>query len=155
MFDWCHRILSGIRSRAPAGGPAAARAGAEGERLAADFLRRERGFTLVARNWCNPRDRRDELDLVARDGEVLVFIEVKTRAAGALVSGYHAVDERKKDVLRRTIAAYLGGLRSKPGTVRFDIVEVALPAAGAVGATSRPEVHHFAGVPLFPPRWRP
>jgi putative endonuclease len=130
-------------------------AGAHGERLAADFLQRDRGFTIIARNWRNPRDRRDELDLVVRDGEVLVFVEVKARAAGALVSGYHAIDERKKDVLRRTIKAYLAGLKTKPVTVRFDIIEVALGTVElAADGTSSP-VHHFAGVPLFPPRWRP
>lgn len=128
--------------------------GERGERLAAEWLRRERGFRIVARNWRSPRDRRDELDLVARDGEVLVFVEVKTRAAGALVSGYHAVDGRKKAVVRRAIEAYLAGLRAKPQTVRFDVVEVALPAAGAT-ASAVPEVRHFANIPLFPPRWRP
>ncbi len=128
---------------------------ARARRLAAEFLQRDRGLTIVARNWRNPRDRRDELDLVARDGEVLVFIEVKARAAGALVSGYHAVDERKKEVMRRTIKAYLAGLPAKPLTVRFDVVEVALDPPDAAGKSNSSEVHHFAGVPLFPPHWRP
>ncbi len=70
----------------------AARAGVEGERLAARFLRKQNGYKIVARNWRSPRDRRDEIDLVCRDGLTLVFVEVKTRAADALVSGYHAVD---------------------------------------------------------------
>lgn len=124
--------------------------GERGERLAAAWLRRERGFRIVARNWRSPRDRREEIDLVARDGEALVFVEVKARAAGALVSGHHAVDARKREVLRRAVTAYLAGLRTKPVTVRFDIVEVALPAGGAAE-----EVRHFAGIPLFPPHWRP
>ncbi|HWA09279.1 MAG TPA: YraN family protein [Opitutaceae bacterium] len=126
--------------------------GERGERLAADWLRRERAFRIVARNWRSPRDRRNEIDLVARDGEVLVFVEVKARAAGALVSGYHAVDARKRAVMRRAIEAYLAGLRVKPVTVRFDIVEVALPAAGS---TAVPEVRHFENIPLLPPRGRP
>jgi len=150
MFDWCRRIFASHDRRS-----AAARAGGEGERLAAEFLRRERGYALVACNWRNPRDRRGELDLVMRDGGALVFVEVKTRAAGALVSGYHAVDERKRDALRRAITAYLAGLRAKPGTVRFDVIEVSLAPAGEDGRQSPPEIHHFAGVPLFPPRWRP
>jgi putative endonuclease len=131
--------------------------GERGERLAADWLRRHRGFRIVARNWRSPSDRRDEIDLVARDGEVLVFVEVKARAAGALVSGYHAVDRRKKRVVRRVVAAYLAGLRVRPDTVRFDIVEVALPPSGgcAEGIARVPEVRHFAGIPLFPRHWRP
>ncbi len=115
-----------------------------GERVAADFLR-QRGYKIIARNWRSPHDRRDELDLVARDGEVLVFIEVKTRAAGALVSGYHAVDARKKKVLRRAADAYLRALpaAARPRTMRFDIIEVAQADQAA------PEVHHFESVPLF------
>src|SRR5688572_29660345 len=102
--------------------------GDRGERLAAEWLKREKGFSLVTRNWRSPRDRREEIDLVCRDGEVLVFVEVKARAAGALVPGYHAVDERKKRVLRRAIEAYLGGLgeAGRPATFRFDVVEVSM-----------------------------
>ncbi len=121
-------------------------AGREGERLAAEWLRRERRFELVARNWRSPRDRREEIDLVARDGDVLVFVEVKARAAGALVPGYHAVDARKKRVLRRAIETYLGQLAARPATFRFDVVEVSFPAREAGGA---PEILHFENVPLF------
>jgi putative endonuclease len=155
MFHWWYRLFSRTRPDPADDASKSLGAGAHGERLAADFLQRDRGLTIMARNWRNPRDRRDELDLVARDGDVLVFVEVKARAAGALVSGYHAIDERKKEVLRRTIKAYLAGLKTKPVTVRFDVVEVALGTVEvAADGTSSP-VHHFAGVPLFPPRWRP
>lgn len=107
---------------------------------------------VIAANWRNPRDRREELDLVAMDGEALVFIEVKTRVADALVSGYHAVNERKKRVVQRAARAYLRGLDLAPRTVRFDIVEVALPRKSREGV---PEVRHFANVPLFPKHFRP
>ena len=127
-------------------------AGMRGERLAADWLRRERRFSIVAQNWRSPRDRREEIDLVCRDAEVLVFVEVKARAAGALVPGYHAVDERKKRVLRRAIETYLAQLREKPRTFRFDVVEVSLApkAAGKKpAAPTAPEILHFENVPLF------
>ncbi len=123
--------------------------GAAGERTAAEWLRRERGFAIVARNWRNPADRRDELDLVARDGEVIAFVEETTRPAGALVPGYHAVDERKKRAVWRAASAYLGGLAVKPATFRFDVVEVAM------GADGTREVLHFENVPLFPKYFRP
>ena len=126
-------------------------AGAEGEKLAADFLRRERGFRLVARNWRNPRDRRDEIDLVCRDGEVLVFVEVKARSADALVPGYYAVNARKKRVLLRVCTAYLRRLRPPPVTFRLDVVEVTRPAAGSAAA---PVILHFENVPLFPKHFR-
>ncbi|MEY2881191.1 MAG: hypothetical protein RLZZ15_3571 [Verrucomicrobiota bacterium] len=146
-------------------GLAPASAGARGEKLAAAWLRRERGFTIVARNWRRPRDRRDELDLVCRDGETLVFVEVKTRAADALVPGLYAVDARKKRVLLRTAAAYLAGLRVKPRTFRLDVVEVVFPtsprtatetsgAGGAVRAIGEPQIVHFENVALFPKNFR-
>jgi putative endonuclease len=129
--------------------PDLAAVGAAGELAAAKFLR-ARGLRVVTRNWRNPRDRRDELDLVCRDGDALVFVEVKTRAASALVPGYYTVDRRKKKVLRRTVTAYLRGLRPPPATFRFDVVEV------ATFADARPpEVRHFENVPLFSKHFRP
>lgn len=119
--------------------------GADGERIAAEWLRRERRFSIVARNWRSPRDRREEIDLVCRDGEALVFVEVKTRSARALVPGYHAVDAAKKRVLQRATRTYLSLLRERPAVVRFDVVEVAFPAPPA----TVPEVLHFENVPLF------
>src|SRR5688572_28741505 len=62
-------------------------AGALGERLAAEWPQRERRFRMLVANWRSPKDRREELDLICEDGDVLVFVEVKARAAGALVSG--------------------------------------------------------------------
>lgn len=119
-------------------------AGLAGEAAAADFLH-GCGYRVVARNWRNPRDEREELDLVCRDGEILVFVEVKARAAGALVPGYYAVDRRKKNVLRRAALAYLRGLRIRPAAFRLDVVEVELaPSAGRP-----PVVRHFENVPLF------
>ena len=126
--------------------------GVRGEKFAAAWLRRERGFVIVARNWRSPRDRRDEIDLVARDGEALVFIEVKTRAPGALVPGIYAVDARKKAVLLRAARSYLAGLRAKPRTVRLDVVEIELPLPGGSG---EPQLRHFENVALFPKHFEP
>jgi putative endonuclease len=145
LWAWWARFRSG-----PTAGEAA-------ERLAAEWLQRERGFVVVARNWRNPRDRRDELDLVCRDGEVLVFIEVKARSAAALVPGYFAVDERKKRVLLRAAKAYLSRLATKPRTFRCDVIEIELPdnpldqAAAGISAVA---VRHFENVPLFPKHFR-
>ncbi len=146
MLGWLQRFF--LRS-----GSAAAARGATGERLAAEFLRRERGFTVVARNWRAPRDRRAEIDLVGRDGEALVFVEVKTRTTGALVPGFYAVNRRKKRALRRACDSYLAQLARPPRTFRFDIVEVALPA-GPAAAGAQPEILHFENIPLFPKHYR-
>ena len=124
--------------------------GGLGEQLAAEWLQRERRFGIIARNWRSPKDRRDEIDLICHDGEVVVFVEVKARAAGALVPGYHAVDERKRRALRRAIRTYLAQLREKPRTFRFDVVEVVLPAVAAAS----PEILHFENVALFSKYYR-
>jgi putative endonuclease len=122
--------------------------GAFGERVAADFLV-DAGFKIVARNWRSPRDRRDEIDLVCRDGEVLVFVEVKARASTALVPGYFTVDARKKKVLRRAATAYMRQLHPPPATFRLDVLEV------ITHVNAEPEVRHVANVPLFPKHFRP
>ena len=123
--------------------------GAAGERRAEEFLSRL-GYRVLARNWRNPRDRREELDLVCRDGEVLVFVEVKTRASTALVSGYEAVDQRKKKVLRRVADAYLRALlpADRPLTFRLDVIEISGSGEGG-------EVRHFENIPLFSKHYRP
>jgi putative endonuclease len=122
--------------------------GDQGERCAAAFLTKA-GYVVLARNWRSPRDRRDEIDLVCRDGEVVVFVEVKTRDAGALVQGYFAVDKRKKKVVRRAASAYLRLVRPAPRTYRFDVVEVAMTHSGP------PVIRHFTNVELFPKGFRP
>lgn len=86
-----------------------------------------------------------------RDGEVLVFVEVKARAADALVPGYYAVGPKKRRVLLRAAKAYLRQLRERPRTFRFDVVEIGLPGAEAGEA----RVLHFSNVPLFPKGFRP
>jgi putative endonuclease len=141
MRAWLTAVWQRVR---PATANAPSGAGAQGETAAADFLRKRHGFTIVTRNWRSPRDRRDEIDLVARDGEVLVFVEVKARDANALVPGYHAIDGRKKRALRRAVHAYLSALESAPRTFRFDVVEVALREQ------LPPQCLHFENVPLFP-----
>jgi putative endonuclease len=140
MLAWfTHFFLQSRNRRTPAG-----ERGAAGERLAAEFLHGRQGYQIVVRNWRNPRDQREEIDLVCRDGDVLVFVEVKSRPAAALVPGYYAVNRRKKRVLRRAIHAYLTQLRLRPRTFRFDVAEV------ITGGPTPPQILHFQNVPLFP-----
>lgn len=112
-----------------------------GERIAADYLSKEKKFRVLVRNW---RSGRDEIDLVCRDRDSLVFVEVKTRTGGGLVPGYFAVNRKKKEALLRVCRAYVRKLSVKPRTFRFDVVEVALWADRA------PDIHHFETVRLFP-----
>ena len=96
------------------------RAGVWGEDQAGDFLK-ARGYKILGR-----RVRigvRDELDLVARQGEVLVFVEVKTRASEDFGRPIASVDRRKQHTLSRAAVRYLTKLKT-PVSFRFDVVEV-------------------------------
>ena len=110
--------------------------GERGERLAAKELER-RGYRILERRW---RCRIGEIDLVARDGETLVFIEVKTRrgptrnGAGAGPMPQDSVGYRKRRKLIRLVHAYLAAKRlPEPDTdVRIDVVGVTVWESGDV-----------------------
>ena len=104
--------------------------GARGEQLAAAFLER-RGLRVVDRNVRSPLG---ELDIVARDGEETVFVEVKTRVGGADVAPDAAVSATKLERLARLAERYLGE-RAEPGAAwRIDVVAVVLDGQGRVRA---------------------
>jgi putative endonuclease len=114
--------------------------GQYGEDLAATYCKHTLGFQLIARNW---RYKRDELDIVCLDAGVLVFVEVRARAAKALVGGYHSIDAHKKQALQRGSKAYINQLQNPPKHVRFDVIEVSLSDDG------EGDVRHYGNVPLF------
>ena len=112
------------RRAAPGGRQEPSRAalvGAWGEERAAAFLK-ERGFTILGRN-VRPTVR-DELDIVARSGDLLVFVEVKTRGSGDFSRPLRAVDARKRHALNRAAAAWLRKARYPNLFYRFDVIEV-------------------------------
>ena len=109
------------------GRPMPADLGARGERLAEEHYRRQGGRCLAA-NW---RHGRDELDLVVLEGEVLVFVEVKTRTAEIGGEGYWAVNRRKKRALRRAATGWIRQIGGACHT-RFDVVEVLVCKKGTV-----------------------
>lgn len=89
------------------------------ELRAARYVRR-RGYRLLTMRY---RARDGEIDLIARDGETIVFIEVKARPSGELGAGVAAVTADKRRRLHHAADAYLSskGLREAP--CRFDILE--------------------------------
>lgn len=87
------------------------------ERAAEQFLR-SAGLTVVDRNFRKPFG---EIDLVARSGNALVFVEVRKRSHRSFADGAESIDRRKLQRLRRTAAAYLQQYRWN-GPVRFDVV---------------------------------
>jgi len=95
-----------------------------GERVAASFLRRQ-GYRLLTRNY---KVTGGEIDLVCRHDDILVFVEVKTRAGSDLIRPAEAIDERKENALRHAARRYLELLGRDDITYRFDAVEVRLNA---------------------------
>lgn len=94
--------------------------GAEGERAAENFLRRQR-YAIVQRNY---RCRAGEVDLVALDGATVVFVEVKTRTQPGFGTPLEAVDPRKQRQIQRAAQYYLSENRLQNRDARFDVVGV-------------------------------
>lgn len=110
--------------------------GAYGETLAARYLT-SRGMVVLDRNW---RCELGEIDLVLRDGETLVFCEVKTRSSARYGSPLESVTARKAARLRRLAGRWLADHQVRPRDVRLDLVGVLVPRTGS------PSVEHVAGV---------
>jgi putative endonuclease len=97
-----------------------------GEQLAADHLQRL-GYTIVCRNH---RTRYGEIDLIACDGETMVFVEVKTRRGKG--EPWDALHEAKRAQVRRMARAYLNDTGDRPRVrlLRFDAIGVVIDGRG-------------------------
>jgi putative endonuclease len=143
------KLFEKARARLTRKAPAAAPhidLGRRGERAAADHLR-ALGFELVASNFkLNVgRNRRgavvqNEIDLVAYEGPLLCFVEVKTRASDWYAAPEVNVDLRKQRQVTRAARAYrrLLGLQNAPH--RYDVVTVILPPPDREGQEPAPRV---------------
>jgi putative endonuclease len=98
------------------------RHGELGERAAKKHLR-ERGLKFLVANF---RSDRGEIDLICRDDDCLVFVEVKTRSSEEWVRPAAAVNAQKRRLLSQCALDYLRLLKNPPVKIRFDIVEVLL-----------------------------
>jgi putative endonuclease len=105
--------------REPSGDPRQ-RLGREGEAAAAAALE-EAGLRILERRF---RCRLGEIDLVARDGEALVFVEVKSRRGTGYGLPAEAITARKRNQLARVALAYLARRGALDAPCRFDVVEV-------------------------------
>ena len=109
--------------------------GRYGEDVAARHLV-EQGIVVLARNW---RCDLGEIDIVGRDGDVLVVCEVKTRSGTGFGTPLEAVTRAKAARLRRLAARWLAEHPGRPAQVRFDVVGVLAPGSGAA------QVEHVRG----------
>ena len=104
--------------------------GRAGEDLAHRFLRR-RGCTIVARNY-RTRSGSGEIDIVAWQGETLVFVEVKTRATSEFGEPEGAVDAEKQTRLQYAARDYARRANIEWSRTRFDIVSIVLDRPPAI-----------------------
>lgn len=106
------------------------RTGRIGEEQAENFLK-SAGLKIIARNV---RVGYDELDLIAKQGDTLIFVEVKTRASEDFGRPAAAVNRAKRRKLSRAAMHFLKTHKLRPPYIRFDVIEV-------VG--DKPEIRHI------------
>jgi putative endonuclease len=102
--------------------------------MAEEFLRTHR-YTIVARNY---RCRAGEIDLVALDGPVIVFVEVRSRSGIAFGTPLESVDGRKQARVGRVAQQFLAARRWHDRDARFDVIGVRFDA-------EPPAVEHVRG----------
>jgi putative endonuclease len=107
--------------------------GRKGERLACRFLMKQ-GFDIVARRF---QARRGEIDVIAFEGEILAFVEVKTRATRAFGEPWEFVDWEKQRRLQQAADEFAARYDMGRYTYRFDVVAVIAPG------TARQEIALF------------
>jgi len=95
--------------------------GSEAEKIAEQYLR-ERGYIFIARNW---RCRSGEIDLIFRDQEVIVFVEVRSRSNPSRYGmAIESIDARKQRQVRGTAEVFLYQQRLSSYAVRFDVITI-------------------------------
>ena len=124
----------------PNASPQHLRTGIAGEEYAC-FVLRKLGYIMVARNFRSPRCH-GEIDLIAWDGDVLCFIEVKTRTSQEVKTAEAAVDRHKRREIAEVIREYLKGV-PRLCQWRFDIVSVYYG-----GRNPRPQLEVFRNASL-------
>lgn len=111
--------------------------GAAGEVLAARYLR-DKGYQILASNY---RCRLGEVDIIAKEGPYIAFVEVKTRRSDGMYAPKEAVTAAKQQRLIRTAALYLMN-ESVDGQPRFDVIEIVTDPQNPLRAL---QIHHIPG----------
>lgn len=109
-----------------------------GEALAAEFVEKQ-GYEILERDW---KSGHHDLDIIARDENTLVIIEVKTRRNRLFGDPEEAIDYKKRLSLQSAINHYVKSHRIKI-PVRFDVISI----VGMIGST--PEIDHIKDVTLI------
>ncbi|MCC7375669.1 MAG: YraN family protein [Verrucomicrobiales bacterium] len=133
------------RPAPPSDAPANLRRGQTGENAARQHLQ-DRGLKFLTANYRGPHG---EIDLVFRDHDCLVFVEVKARAADAWTRPAAAVNARKRRAVAKTAFAYLRQLDQPHVKIRFDVVEVLLEDDRVVEVRHLPTAFHIPSPASF------
>lgn len=112
LFDWIKQFFKNEARQLTLG--------EVGESLAADFLRQS-GLKIIASNY---RTRAGEIDLVASEGEYIVFVEVKTRKSNSKGEPFESVTFQKQKKLTQLAWGYLKRHRLVGRPIRFDVVSI-------------------------------
>ncbi len=118
--------------------------GEYGEWLAKKYLKKK-GYFFLTRNWRSKRNNRLEIDLIFKDDEILVFVEVRARSSTSLVSGYESINSKKRQTLKRAFMAYLREESNFQTNYRFDVVEIDLPDLNSSGHS----LYHHENIAIF------
>lgn len=102
------------------------RTGRRGEILACQYLQ-SLGYSILGTNWRSPEG---EIDVVARDGEIIVFVEVKARTSSRFGLPEEAITQRKRRRLQQAGLAYLGAHDLLDHPWRIDVVALELERDG-------------------------
>ena len=129
MKRWIESLFKKINE------PAHLKSGRWGEKLSIRFLKKKRYKIIGQRVRVG---KRDEIDIIAEHGSVLVFVEVKTRKNENYGRPFSAVDKAKRKHLSRAAIAYLKHKKPEPEFIRFDVVEVIGEPGG-----EPPEIRHI------------
>ncbi len=106
--------------------------GNKGEDFAVNYLKKK-GYRIIAKNY---KTFIGEVDIIAKDGETIVFVEVKTRANNTYGYPFESVTRRKKQKMRNLALLYLKKLGDNP-PVRFDVLSI------MYGDTNKKEIEHI------------
>lgn len=113
-----------------------------GELMAADYLRRQARFLILEQQW---RHQHGEIDLICREGKVLVFVEVRLRTSEPdPTATFFSIRKTKWRSLRRTAVAYLRQCNWPPAAARFDVIGIRRFSDGSIQ-----DVQHWRNVGTF------
>lgn len=93
--------------------------GKQGEEIAVKFLKKK-GYTIIQKNF---KTSLGEIDIIARDGDKIVFVEVKTRADDMFGHPFEAVGHKKKEKIRKTALCFMKRLK-RESPARFDVLGI-------------------------------